>query len=231
VSEKLFTVAQGGSTRYLISIDTSDASTTDIAECNNQIIAMARHPTTNAVYVFRYNSTSRRIELRTINLSTGALGSSLGDNINHDRRSLGIDNDGTGYTLDYTGDKAYEIDLSDFTMTELGGTGKVSQDPDAAGLSWHDADSKMYAVQDQSGSGGQRLYTLNRTNGALTNVGSINNSDDLITAIAINKAGACYGISEANKLWTINLSTGAATEVGTLSNSRGNVEGLVFATV
>ncbi len=95
------------------------------------------------------------------------------------------------------------------------------------GLSYNPADHTMYGVGYNSATTSSELYTINKTTGATTLVGST--PGVLLINLAINNEGVCYSVDvNADNLGTVNLATGAFTIIGSLGFSASYAQDMEF---
>jgi hypothetical protein len=163
----------------------------------------------------------------TINLSTGAFtalsffppGSSMqavtGDNVGTDEQYSIVAN--TAFNTFYL----WDINFSTLTGDSIGVVGPLAAGQTAVkGLAHNTVTDTWYLISSNDLGTAAYLYTLNVTNGTLTQIAQLTGAN-LPVAIAIDCNGNAYivdvvvGISSTGILKSLNLSTAASTAIGT----------------
>jgi hypothetical protein len=122
----------------------------------------------------------------------------------------------------------FAADVSPVTgETEVGGGGvppTTVSGPRASGVASAPIPGALY------GTDGVNLYTVDKTTGATTLIGSLGNIEVDMGAITFDAAGVLYGtsVTSSARLYTIDPGTGAATAVGPLNTGFIFEGGLAF---
>ena len=95
-------------------------------------------------------------------------------------------------------------------------------------ISIHPINGTLYAISNRSGTGSQRLITINKTNGSWTLIGDYGVTD--VEGMGVTASGQILvttgndgNVSEGDRLWSIDPNTAIATEIAQLSDT--DIEG------
>lgn len=177
---------------FLIKIDPTTGAETMIGNLNMEtphvVTGIAWNTVNQTMYVLSSNSAFNK--LHTINLETAELTEVGGELASRLGIWLVIDNAGNAFTMDIGTQLLYAIDLATGVATIVGPTGvslRNAQDAD-----FDPATGILYAGG-YLGAGVSRMYSVNTTSGAFTDLGAVNGCAELgIVSIK----GEVLGVSE-----------------------------------
>ncbi len=156
-------------------------------------------------------------QLYSLNVSTGVLTPIGSLNAIANGIAFEIDNNGIAYSADAITGKLYTINLTTGAATEVGIMNPNGFYPVGQGFSIDNSTNTMYAVlQNSNGVIRSRFYTVNLSNGALTDLGDGSSRKYSLFAIKDQNLGI-----ESNTLETIAIYPNPASNVLNIDNPNG----------
>ena len=176
--------ALDNTSRKLVTVDPATAAVTEIATLNGiptteTLGGLAFNYVNNQFYIL--SSSTAGMQLYTLNKTTGAT-SLIGVTPGISGIWLVIDNTGNAYTADITNDNLHQVNLSTGVATLIGPLGiniNFAQDADV-----NTADNNIY-MAGYLGGGAGGIYTVNKTTGAATLLGSTTSNNAEYTMFSI----------------------------------------------